>query len=341
MNYENLQHVKQEFLAHNFDMPETFSVCECPYQVYQSTTRPFYDIISNGYKVAVAYKIQDKNDEQSDGQEDHFSTDLQAEQDVKESDEENKQPDDQLGMDELDQMLVFVWVLEGYSLVPGDVISIPADTFAQMLYEASDEDKKIGTTVGVQFVDLPSSNVIEVKGKVDTGAGMSSLHADDWKVDSSQQKVKFKAPSLSDNWITMIYDEMQAIRTAGDGVEYRPVVKFTIKINGQTIEDAKFNLNDRSEMDSPILIGENILKDGDFVIDPSKEGVTTNENAWEVIDQQAQLVKQPAQIDETYTYNKEQAEKIYNTLVESDISMSDLIKYIQSQLLDKFDDVHY
>ena len=57
---------------------------------------------------------------------------------------------------------------------------------------------------------------------------------------------------------------------SASGVSERPIIEAKIKINGNTIMD-EFTLADRSHMTYPILIGQNILKQGKFLIDPLKE----------------------------------------------------------------------
>lgn len=53
------------------------------------------------------------------------------------------------------------------------------------------------------------------------------------------------------------------------GTKLRPVIEAEIDLCGRKIKD-RFTLADRSHMRYPILIGQNILKQG-FLIDPSKE----------------------------------------------------------------------
>lgn len=56
---------------------------------------------------------------------------------------------------------------------------------------------------------------------------------------------------------------------SASGVRRRPIVRTKIKLNGDIIE-AEFTLADRKHMTYPVLIGQNILKEGNFVIDPNK-----------------------------------------------------------------------
>ena len=122
----------------------------------------------------------------------------------------------------------------------------------------------IGGTVKLQF---PSLSDRIIAAKVDTGATNSSLHATNINPNSDNTSVSFVCPCLSDNSITMELDGTQEVVSADAGGQTRPMVKMHITVNGVDLPNISFNLNDRSEMDSPILIGQNILKAGDFVID--------------------------------------------------------------------------
>ena len=53
------------------------------------------------------------------------------------------------------------------------------------------------------------------------------------------------------------------------GIEKRPIVEAEVKINGTTMKN-EFTLADRKHMTYQILIGQNILKQGKFLIDPLK-----------------------------------------------------------------------
>ncbi len=53
------------------------------------------------------------------------------------------------------------------------------------------------------------------------------------------------------------------------GIKKRPLVKLKIKVKSITLED-DFTIADRSSMSYPLLIGQNILRRGNFLIDPTK-----------------------------------------------------------------------
>lgn len=130
------------------------------------------------------------------------------------------------------------------------------------------ENNSLGTVAIVQFITLGNR---KVDGKVDTGATTSSLHAEDIRVNQNNNSVSFLCPELSDSVITMDLDGAQEVVSADAGGNTRPIVKFDVEIDGVPIKNASFNLNDRSEMDSPVLIGQNILKAGNFVVDVNQD----------------------------------------------------------------------
>lgn len=133
----------------------------------------------------------------------------------------------------------------------------------------------IGAEVDVLFVGKNSS----VIGKVDTGATMSCLHATDIKV--SGNNVSFICDDLSSNTIIMPIADSISVSSADGGSSERPVVRFDISINGHTLNDIEFNLNDRSHMDAPCLIGQNAIEAGGFVVDIT-ENVLANQSPVDV-----------------------------------------------------------
>ncbi len=128
-----------------------------------------------------------------------------------------------------------------------------------------DQKRIIGDTAVVTFISI---NNKQVRGKVDSGATTSSLHATNISVNGN--RVTFNCEHLSDNTITMDIEGQQDVHTADNGADRRPTVKLNINVEGVDMKDVLFNLNDRSEMDNPLLIGQNVLKPGGFVIDVSK-----------------------------------------------------------------------
>jgi hypothetical protein len=118
---------------------------------------------------------------------------------------------------------------------------------------------------------------IKYKARIDTGAGVSSLDAKVLEIQKSKNKTK------PDRVIFEIYDEegkpkrlnlpiveWQNIKKKGlVGFSKRPVVMLDVCLGGRQIE-ARVNLEDRHQFLYPFLVGRNMLKAGDFLIDPSQ-----------------------------------------------------------------------
>jgi len=171
--------------------------------------------------------------------------------------------------------LVFLW-----GFAPGKPVMYPYDlrntTKARIIGKVVTEDvngdsvnikkeKIIGDVVDVIVTSIPNSSAM--KGKVDTGADVSSIHAENWSINNGQ--VTFTCPELSENKITLPVLEKQAIKSSNGDMEYRPVIQLNIRINQQQLINMMFNLNDRGKMKYPILVGQNILEAGGFMIDPT------------------------------------------------------------------------
>ena len=97
----------------------------------------------------------------------------------------------------------------------------------------------------------PNGKEEKIKARIDTGATSSSL---DIKLAESLELY----PGIS----------TRIVRSAS-GIKRRPIIKVKIKLDGQMIE-AGFTLADRSQMNYQALIGQNILKKGEFLVDPNR-----------------------------------------------------------------------
>lgn len=163
----------------------------------------------------------------------------------------------------------------------------------------------IGNTVPVTFITIGNKTV---DGKVDTGATTSSLHAENISVDKNGGQVSFVCPALSPNRISMPLAGTQDVHSADGGGQARPTVQLDVKISGKTVR-ALFNLNDRSNMDVMVLVGQNILKAGSFIIDVKKD--ETNESTAVIP-----------------TISVDDAIKI---IAESDLSLDDFVKKLYAE----------
>lgn len=228
--------------------------------------------------------------------------------------------------------LMFLWGAHKNSLIPYDVRS----TTKPIVETQNIEDRIIPDRVEVHFLNLPISG--SVIAKVDTGAEMCSLHAEKVQINRGEGTVSFVSPQLSRSTLTVPLVDQQAIKTSGGQTTYRAVIKAAIKIKGKVLKDITINLNDRSEMDDPMLVGQNALQDGKFIIDPSiikdAHELLSNEFLMEL---QKDVVVLPKQ-----SLSPETAQKIYEAMSEvGDISINDLMKVLRTQILKNLDDVSY
>ncbi len=91
-----------------------------------------------------------------------------------------------------------------------------------------------------------------VAARIDTGATSSSID------ETLARRLNLKAGR-----------KLRIVKSA-HGIKKRPLAVVRIKLDGTIIEE-EFTLVDRSHMTYPVLIGQNILKKGDFLIDPHKK----------------------------------------------------------------------
>lgn len=174
-----------------------------------------------------------------------------------------------------------------------------------------DSGNTLGMTAKVRFASFGNR---EMQGKVDTGATTSSLHATNIKIDQQRNSVTFQCAELSDNVITLDLDGAQEVHSADAGGQTRPVVTLDVEIDGVPVKGASFNLNDRSHMDIPVLIGQNILKAANFMIDPQKDG----------------SAEVPNHDDTVQPTRESQIKEAIKVLSENDVSLSEIISYLQS-----------
>lgn len=132
------------------------------------------------------------------------------------------------------------------------------------------DESKIGTEAHVEVLNLHNSPAM--KAKVDTGATICSMHADQLQVDRTRGTVKFINKMLSPHVISVNVASMSSVKSADGGISYRPVILLNLRIKGKDIPSVEVNLNDREKMSHPFLIGQNALEKGKFIIDPSFMG---------------------------------------------------------------------
>lgn len=176
---------------------------------------------------------------------------------------------------------------------------------------ASGEKKTIGNEVEVRFLSFNRS----ASGKVDTGATTSSLHAT--KISMNGGKVSFHAPDISDNIITVEAAGSQEVKSADGGGNERPVVRLEVEVEGVNLGPVEFNLNDRSEMESKILIGQNILAAGNFLIDVQQDGPADGADPSAPVD------------------NTPRIREAIQVLRDANVTLSEIMMYLQTEAMEK------
>lgn len=128
--------------------------------------------------------------------------------------------------------------------------------------------RTIGLSLDITLVGLNGDNPLQAK--VDTGAESCSLDAQDITEDideiSGNGVVTF---SLGQYRYKMSIFGHQSISSADGGTKNRPTIKVGVRYAEEYIPDVVFNLNDRSNMEFPILLGTSFLKTAKLIVDPS------------------------------------------------------------------------
>ena len=126
----------------------------------------------------------------------------------------------------------------------------------------------------IEYVVLQDIH-IKLKARIDTGAGISSVHAEILEIKQSPdgERVRFQIADGQGGAKTLerkIVDWANIKVMGTDRMNRRPVVRLDICLGGKKLE-GRVNLNDRSNFLYPILIGRNLLNTGKFLVDPSRK----------------------------------------------------------------------
>lgn len=184
--------------------------------------------------------------------------------------------------------------------------------------ETGETGQVLGNTAKLEFAAF---GMRAAEGKVDTGATTSSLHAVNISIDKNRNTVSFVSDVISNNQVTLELAGVQEVHSADGGGQPRPIVNLDVTVDGTPIKRAAFNLNDRSNMDTKILIGQNILKAGRFVIDPSKD-------------------EEQAPVPDSVPQHRNESEilKAIEVLAENNVTVGELIKYMRTVAVNQIKD---
>jgi len=108
---------------------------------------------------------------------------------------------------------------------------------------------------------------VRIPARIDTGAAVSSLDVRELTVKGKIAEFKLP-PKYGSSRISVRIVAWQKFRSA-ESRERRPVVEIDLCVGPKQVR-ARVNLNDRSQVQYPFLIGRNILKEN-FVVDCMKE----------------------------------------------------------------------
>lgn len=119
---------------------------------------------------------------------------------------------------------------------------------------------------------------LELDAKLDTGAKTSSIHAEILSAPKRQdfvtnepQPIVFRLTNEDGESREMQANisRWAAIKTKKGGLLYRPVVKMTFCLGGREIS-GEVTLANRSHFNYETLIGRNMLKEGEILVDPAR-----------------------------------------------------------------------
>lgn len=141
---------------------------------------------------------------------------------------------------------------------------------------AAEEDEEGALGLSVPVIIHGINNNEPLNAKLDTGADVSSLHATDIKiVDSPGGGGKAVTFVFNSKRYKMNIKSTQAVKSADGGQENRPVVGFNIRVKDKDYSDVEFNLNDRSGMEQPVLLGSGTLQKMGVKLDFTKEDLSS------------------------------------------------------------------
>ena len=137
--------------------------------------------------------------------------------------------------------------------------------------------------VGASAVLTEVSSGLSFPARIDTGAETCSLHVEKVEIqDKSSRRrdnigktvrILLKDKDGKSHWIESIVADAVRVKSSslptGD-VDHRYKVRLTLELKGIR-KEVLVTLNNRTDMEYPLLVGRNFLRD-DFLVDVSQEG---------------------------------------------------------------------
>jgi hypothetical protein len=119
-----------------------------------------------------------------------------------------------------------------------------------------------------EAVILPKLRLGPLVAKIDTGARTAALHADSYEV--AGRRVRF---TIGRKTYAAPLVGHKRVKSSNGISEMRPVIRVTVLL-GQTQMKIEITLSDRSDMDVPMLLGRNTIKNH-FMVHPGKTFLLT------------------------------------------------------------------
>ena len=141
------------------------------------------------------------------------------------------------------------------------LIFLLVSTILFLLPKKGDTGEKISIGEVEDVILLPCG--MRLPARIDTGAATSSLDARDLKVKNGVAEFKLPKKYGSQQFHLPVIG-WRNIRSA-DFKEKRPIVEITFCLGAKMVH-TEVNLNDRSTVKYPLILGRNVLKDH-FVVD--------------------------------------------------------------------------
>jgi hypothetical protein len=132
--------------------------------------------------------------------------------------------------------------------------------------------------IGATATIVEATSGLPFAARIDTGATTCSIHAIKWEIEDPARRppdnvgkpirVLIKNEKGDEAWVDSVIASRVRVRSSvQDESDYhgRYKVRLPLEWNG-VAKDVLVTINDRSEMDYPLLIGRNFLR-GDFLVD--------------------------------------------------------------------------